>query len=188
MEVFELRWFRIRYFLILLLLFQFDCSLSFSFNSSSTPPRHCPPDESFALLQFKNILSVDCSSCPDCYYLDSIGSIYNSNMSYPKTSSWKAGTNCCLWDGVMCDTETGYVIGLDLSCSCLRGIIPSNTSLVLLRHLRKLNLAFNNFSSSPIASVFGQFTTLTHLNVSNSNFSGIIPSAMFSHLHKLVSS
>ncbi|XP_022716592.1 receptor-like protein 12 [Durio zibethinus] len=94
------------------------------------------------------------------------------------------GTNCCLWDGVMCDTETGYVIGLDLSCSCLRG---SNTSLLSLRHLRRLNLGFNDFTSPLVASELGQFTTLTHLSVSKSKFSGIIPSAMFSHLNKLVS-
>ncbi|XVF03653.1 hypothetical protein REPUB_Repub05bG0011700 [Reevesia pubescens] len=87
----------------------------------------------------------------------------------------------------MCDSETGCVIGLDLSCSCLHGTISSNTSLVLLRHLRKLNLASNDFSFSPIPSEFGQFTSLTHLNLSHSNVDGLVPSAMFSHLPKLVS-
>ncbi|KAK8622615.1 hypothetical protein V6N13_117524 [Hibiscus sabdariffa] len=100
--------------------------------------------------------------------------------------SWQEGTNCCLWDGVKCDAETGNVIGLDLSWSCLVGSIPSNSTLFLLRHLRRLNLAYNDFSMSPIASQFGELTSLTHLNISLSGFAGKIPPE-FSHLSKLVS-
>ncbi|KAK8603159.1 hypothetical protein V6N13_085352 [Hibiscus sabdariffa] len=60
----------------------------------------------------------------------------------------------------VCDAETGNVIGLDLSCSCLGGPFPSNNTLFLLRHLRRLNLAHNDFSVSSIASQFGQFDPL----------------------------
>lgn len=49
--------------------------------------------------------------------------------------------DCCTWDGVTCDLLTGHVIGLDLSCSLLNGIIYANSSLFQLRHLQTLNLA-----------------------------------------------
>ncbi|KAK3227280.1 hypothetical protein Dsin_007142 [Dipteronia sinensis] len=59
-------------------------------------------------------------------------------------------TYYCSWDGVTCDMVTGQVTGLDLSCSWLYvyGIIPSNSSLFLLSHLQKLDLAFNDFNLS----------------------------------------
>ena len=60
------------------------------------------------------------------------------------------------------------------------------SSLFLLRHLRSLNLAGNFFYYSLISSEFGNFKTLTHLNLSNSGFSGKIPYEI-SHLSSLVS-
>ncbi|KAM3744315.1 hypothetical protein ACB098_06G043600 [Castanea mollissima] len=106
--------------------------------------------------------------------------------SYPKTASWKEDKDCCSWDGVECDNATRHVIGLDLSCSWLNGSFPSNSSLFLLRHLRSLNLAGNFFNYSLISSEFGNFKTLTHLNLSHSGFSGKIPYAI-SQLSSLVS-
>ncbi|KAL0000914.1 hypothetical protein SO802_014695 [Lithocarpus litseifolius] len=106
--------------------------------------------------------------------------------SYPKTASWKEDKDCCSWDGVECDNATRHVIGLDLSCSWLFGSIHSNSSLFLLRHLRSLNLAGNDFFYSPISSEFGNFKTLTHLNLSYSGFSGKIPYEI-SQLSSLVS-
>ncbi|KAA3467768.1 receptor-like protein 12 [Gossypium australe] len=58
----------------------------------------------------------------------------------------KNRTNCCLWDGVRCDNETGNVITLDLSFSCLHPL-PSPPS-------PHLNLARNDFNMSPIAPQF----------------------------------
>ncbi|XP_031276003.1 receptor-like protein 7 [Pistacia vera] len=99
--------------------------------------------------------------------------------------SWKEDEDCCSWDGVTCDSLTGHVIGLDLSCGWLQGNIPSNSSLFLLNHLQKLNLAYNDFNLSQIPPDFNRFTSLTHLNLSHSNFSGQIPSEI-THLSKLV--
>ncbi|XP_044467782.1 receptor-like protein Cf-9 homolog [Mangifera indica] len=99
--------------------------------------------------------------------------------------SWKEDNDCCSWDGVTCDSVTGHVIGLDLSCSWLYGNIPSNTSLFLLSQLKRLNLAFNDFKLSKIFPDFGRISSLTHLNLSTSNFSGHIPFEI-SHLSKLV--
>lgn len=78
------------------------------------------------------------------------------------------------------------VTGLDLSCSCLRGTITPNTSLFLLSLLQSLNLAYNDFNLSRISSGFGGFPSLTHLNLSSSQFYGQVPSEL-SHLFRLLS-
>ena len=106
--------------------------------------------------------------------------------SYPKTGSWKEVKDCCTWDGVVCDNTTRHVIALDLSCSWLNGFIHSNSTVFLLRHLRSLNLAGNAFYPSLISSEFGRFQSLTHLNLSCSDFSGEIPYEI-SQLSSLVS-
>uniref|UniRef100_A0A2N9HB38 Leucine-rich repeat-containing N-terminal plant-type domain-containing protein n=1 Tax=Fagus sylvatica TaxID=28930 RepID=A0A2N9HB38_FAGSY len=84
---------------------------------------------------------------------------------YPKMNYWKNGTDCCGWDGITRDKMTGYVIGIDLSCSGLEGPIHPNSTLFSLRHLQKLNLAYNYFNPSTIPSKFGWFVKMTHLNV-----------------------
>ncbi|XP_028080586.1 receptor-like protein Cf-9 homolog [Camellia sinensis] len=99
---------------------------------------------------------------------------------------WNQSSDCCSWEGVTCDWSNGHVIGLDLSCSQLQGTIQPNTTLFHLRHLQTLNLAFNDFNFSTISPDFGSFPSLTHLNLSFSNFTGRIPSKIC-HLSKLVS-
>ncbi|KAK2633272.1 hypothetical protein EUGRSUZ_L00080 [Eucalyptus grandis] len=100
-------------------------------------------------------------------------------------NSWYKGMDCCSWDGVTCDGATGNVIGLDLTCSWLRGTLHSNSSLFLLRHLQNLNLSSNDFFGSHILSNLSAFATLTHLKLSGSSFSGSIPCEI-SRLSKLV--
>ncbi|GMP54759.1 hypothetical protein CsSME_00019819 [Camellia sinensis var. sinensis] len=99
---------------------------------------------------------------------------------------WNESSDCCSWEGVTCDWSNGHVIGLDLSCSHLQGTIQPNTTLFHLRHLQTLNLAFNDFNFSTISPDFGSFPSLTHLNLSCSNFTGRIPSKIC-HLSKLIS-
>ncbi|XP_028070414.1 receptor-like protein 7 [Camellia sinensis] len=155
---------------------QVSCS---SFISSfSTCTHHlCPHDQRFALLQFKHMFTIN-SSASWCEHLD---------LASPKMSSWNEScTDCCSWEGVTCDGLTGHVIGLDLSCSQLYGSIHPNSSLFQLSHLQNLNLAFNHFNYSHIPSAFGDFANLIHLNLSDSSFSGSIPSEI-RHLSKLVS-
>ena len=90
------------------------------------------------LLHFRNSFSVGHSRY-ECYY-----------YSYPMKKSWKMGTYCCGWDGVTCDTMTVHVIGVDLSCNGLQGPIHPNTTLFSLRHLQRLNLAYNYLNDSTI--------------------------------------
>ncbi|XP_028105963.1 receptor-like protein 6, partial [Camellia sinensis] len=139
----------------------------------------CTQQQTSALLQFKQQFSFNKSADEDC---DSVGI-----LSYPKMESWKEGSDCCSWDGVKCDNNTSQVIGLDLSCSWLLGTIqPNSTIFYYFPHLQRFNLAFNDFGMSQISSEFSRFTRLTHLNLSDSSFSGKVPIEV-SFLSKLVS-
>ncbi|CAL8121379.1 unnamed protein product [Prunus armeniaca] len=137
----------------------------------------CHDVESSALLQFKESFVIKASASG--YF-----------GSYPKVSSWKLAEgetfNCCSWDGVDCDEETGHVIGLDLSSSCLYGSISSNSSLFSLVHLQRLNLADNDFNYSLIPTKIRNLPKLTYLNLSVSVFSGQVPTEV-TQLSKLSS-
>ena len=161
--------------LCLLSLFLHSTPSSFSSSLSSISP--CS-----ALLHFNHSLSLH-SSASSSYYTSRI---QLCDISYPKTASWKEDKDCCTWDGVVCDQITRHVIGLDLSCSWLNGSIHSNSTLFFLSHLRTLNLAGNYFNFYVILSEFGNFKTLTHLNLPYSMFSGKMPLEI-SHFSSLVS-
>ncbi|KAK2658749.1 hypothetical protein Ddye_005282 [Dipteronia dyeriana] len=112
----------------------------------------CSSEDSFALLHFKNTISINTFASSHCN---------NYVVSYPKTHSWKQGSDCCSWDGVTCDRFIGHVTALDLSSSQLLGIVEVNSSLFLLRNLNKLNLACNDFQGSRMSSKFGSMDTMT---------------------------
>ncbi|KAG5233636.1 receptor protein [Salix suchowensis] len=154
----------------ILFLCHFQTAISSSNHSS--PSHSCAHDQSLSLLQFKASFSINSSASGSC--------------QHPKTESWKEGTDCCLWDGVTCELETGVVTELNLACSLLYGTLHPNSTLFSLRHLRKLDLSHNHFIRSHISPQFGQFSNLTHLNLSHSVFAGQVPSE-FSLLSKLVS-
>uniref|UniRef100_A0A2K1Y713 Leucine-rich repeat-containing N-terminal plant-type domain-containing protein n=1 Tax=Populus trichocarpa TaxID=3694 RepID=A0A2K1Y713_POPTR len=154
----------------LLFLFHFHTTISSSNYSSSS--HFCAPDQSLSLLQFKESFSISSSASGRC--------------QHPKTESWREGTDCCSWDGVTCELETGQVTALDLACSMLYGTLHSNSTLFSLHHLQKLDLSDNDFQSSHISSSFGQFSNLTYLNLNYSVFAGQVPWEI-SHLSKLVS-
>ncbi|GLU19585.1 hypothetical protein SLE2022_358280 [Rubroshorea leprosula] len=127
----------------------------------------CRRDERLALLQFKESFVVDKHAS------------FDDPFAYPKANFWKSqGKDCCFWEGIQCDQDTGHVISLDLSSSYLCGSINFNSSLFHLIHLQHLNLAFNDFNYSKIPSAFSNLTSLTYLNLSNSFFVGQIPSEL----------
>ncbi|XP_021288654.1 receptor like protein 30-like [Herrania umbratica] len=159
--------------LVLVLPFEVDCSLSFSSSALNYSTPLCQPEDSSALLQFKNTISIHDSDDPICA---------DSMTSYPKTKTWNESTNCCSWEGVTCDEVTGHVIGLDLSCSSLVGSLPANSSLFLLKGLKRLNLAHNNFNGSSIPSggqlpsTLMNLTQLSQLRFSFNKLEGPLPS------------
>ncbi|MED6158318.1 hypothetical protein PIB30_031620 [Stylosanthes scabra] len=164
----------------LLLLLIIHTSSSYTFSSPLLPL--CNHEDSSNLLQFKNSFVVNTSLYQDWWWQQP-GVLCSS---YSKTASWKNGTDCCLWDGVTCDTTSGHVIGLDLSCGMLEGELNPNSTLFHLTHLQQLNLANNDFCASQLSSRIGDLVALTHLNLSNSGFGGDIPSTI-SHLSQLLS-
>lgn len=170
------------------LLFVIQCLLFLiSSVSLSAASVLCQNDQRLALLHFKQSFNID-TNPEDYCALESISQNSNEGVqnSYPKTISWNSSIDCCLWDGVTCDESTGQVIELDLSCSQLLGTIDSNSTLFHLSHLQKLNLAYNGLSGSSISHRFGDFSYLTHLNLSNLDLSGQIPSEIF-YLPNLIS-
>ncbi|XP_057990155.1 receptor-like protein EIX2 [Hevea brasiliensis] len=116
-----------------------------------------------------------------------------------RLSTWQ-GTNCCQWQGILCDGRTGAVITVDLhnrhppnvGKMDLQNPLPSDSSasdrygfwnlsgelrpsLTALMSLRHLDLSFNTFSGTPIPSFFDSWQNLQYLNLSNAGFSGVIP-------------
>ncbi|PHU01247.1 hypothetical protein BC332_31034 [Capsicum chinense] len=79
-----------------------------------------------------------------------------------------------LMDRVIWDETTDHVIELDLSSSCLVGTIDFNSSLFQLSHLQRFDLSYNKFSNSYISPKFFKFSSLTHLDLSDSYFKGQI--------------
>ncbi|KAM7481247.1 hypothetical protein LguiB_005830 [Lonicera macranthoides] len=135
----------------------------------------CHNNEHAALTQFKQSLSLSENASGD-------------PLAYPKVASWKLerDSDCCTWDGVECDQDTGNVIGLVLNSSFLYGSIDSNSSIFNLVHLQTLNLADNDFNYSRIPSEIVRLSMLSTLDLSWSGFYGQIPSEL-SGLSRLVS-
>ena len=165
---------------LLLLLSSFVLMVANSNSSSSSSMQHplCHDSESSALIQFKQSFLIDehASSDPSAYL---------------KVAMWKSqeeegeGSDCCSWDGVECDKETGNVISLHLASSCLYGSINSSNSLFNLAHLRRLDLSDNDFNYSEIPFAVGRLSRLRSLNLSISGFAGQIPMELLT-LSKLV--
>ncbi|XP_047152374.1 receptor-like protein EIX2 [Vigna umbellata] len=100
---------------------------------------------------------------------------------YGMLSTWRNDENsrdCCRWEGIECNDETGHVEMLDLRGSEQQFLLGSIniTSLVDLQKLEYLDLSSNDGSiGCQIPSSIGSFQSLRYLNLSQSTFSGTIP-------------
>ncbi|TYK16078.1 LRR receptor-like serine/threonine-protein kinase FLS2 [Cucumis melo var. makuwa] len=108
-----------------------------------------------------------------------------------RLSSWK-GTDCCKWDGVVCDhiTNASHVVKLDLrnyeysysSALLSKGV---DSSLFELKYLNYLDLSANFFNYTQTPIHFAELLELTYLNLSVTFFNGTIPRSL-GNLSKLV--
>ncbi|XP_052119115.1 receptor-like protein EIX2 [Arachis duranensis] len=131
--------------------------------SSESELIECIPSERQALLRFKHHLTDP------------------SN----RLSSWNASnSNCCHWDYVVCSHLTFHILQLHLNTtpdydeyayerSSFSGAI--NDSIVELKHLNYLDLSDNSFGGMQIPAFLFRITSVTHLDLSYSDFYGNIP-------------
>jgi Leucine-rich repeat (LRR) protein len=104
----------------------------------------------------------------------------NLQDKYDMLSTWKDSPNadCCKWNGIQCNSQTGYVQKLDLrgfGNYHLSGEI--DPSITELHHLKYLDLGYLN-TNSQIPKFIGLFSKLQYLNLSYGNYGGRIPSQL----------
>ncbi|KAF8021071.1 hypothetical protein BT93_G1482 [Corymbia citriodora subsp. variegata] len=115
---------------------------------------------------------------------------FKQDLTDPSKRLWSwTSEDCCKWQGVTCNEKTGHVSKLDLRNPCdglekcsLGGkihIAPNK-----LKHLKYLDLSFNNFSTQKIPESLASLKKLEYLNLSNGGFYGDIPHQL-SNLSKL---
>ena len=98
---------------------------TYSSNQTSLPVR-CRPDQASALLRLKSSFSTD-----------GWGPFDREDVC-TALASWRAGTDCCGWEGVRCGGHAdGRVTTLDLGhCGLQSGLLhPALFDLTSLRHL-----------------------------------------------------
>ncbi|MED6124715.1 hypothetical protein PIB30_061547 [Stylosanthes scabra] len=145
------------WFLFLLLLHFPPCTCS-----SVVLPAVCNHEDSSNLLQFKNSFAV-----MNSYWLTP----YCSSYSKSKTTSWKNGTDCCHWDGVTCDTMSGHVIDLNLSCAMLMLIVNATN----LKELVLDEIDMSAIREGSLSLLMNLSTSLVSLNLQETGLHGQFP-------------
>ncbi|CAL5068489.1 unnamed protein product [Urochloa decumbens] len=145
---------------LLLLTLLITCT---AFVAAAAASSGCPADQASALLRLRR-------------------SFQQPGLNLP---SWRARTDCCLWEGVTCGA--GAVTALDLGGRALESRGGGLDALFRLVTLRRLSLAGNDFGGASLpASGFERLAALTHLNLSGAGFAGQVPAGIGT-LRELVS-
>uniref|UniRef100_A0A453A233 Uncharacterized protein n=1 Tax=Aegilops tauschii subsp. strangulata TaxID=200361 RepID=A0A453A233_AEGTS len=157
--------------LLLCLLLHLGLGIQLSYSLATTSNQTtCRPDQSSVLLRLRRSFSATTdSTCT--------------------LASWRAGTDCCHWEGVACATADGRVTTLDLAECGLQsaGLHPALFELTSLRYLDLSSGSVNSFNEPELPAVgFERLTELTYLNLSYTDFRGKIPHGI-RRLSKLVS-
>ncbi|XP_027922875.1 receptor-like protein EIX1 [Vigna unguiculata] len=133
-------------------------ALRFTTPIKPSPDAKCREKEREALLNFKQSLVDD----------------------HGILSTWthhQNNTDCCTWEGIQCNHQTGHVHLLDLhgyNSHYLKGAI-NLSSLIHLQYIQHLDLSYNDFLWNRIPEAIGSFTNLKYLNLSFCAFGGRIP-------------
>ncbi|KAL6976972.1 hypothetical protein U1Q18_025758 [Sarracenia purpurea var. burkii] len=106
-------------------------------------------------------------------------------------SSWTREGDCYKWVGVICDNSTGHVLELHLRNPTFNGMFGNvaeceafqmeqlgceiNPFVLCLKHLGYIDLSGNGFERIQIPKFLGSLESLTHLNLSEAEFIGVVP-------------
>ncbi|KAK3421194.1 hypothetical protein EUGRSUZ_H04981, partial [Eucalyptus grandis] len=104
---------------------------------------------------------------------------FKQDLIDPSRRLWSwTGEDCCEWQGVECSKKTGHISKLDLRnpCGGLECSLGGKTHLALnkLKHLKYLDLSFNNFSNQKFPKSLASLQKLEYLNLSSVGFYGQI--------------
>ncbi|PRQ57854.1 putative polygalacturonase [Rosa chinensis] len=157
------RWLKHAYAISIVFLLHINASLSLGHHHANMTAR-CLDRERDSLLAIKGDL-VD-----------------ESNL----LSSWGSEAkkrDCCGWERVHCDHQTGHVIQLHLNAE-KKAVIPQleygsktlqgeiSPKIIKLQHLKYLDLSHNSFTASQIPALICSLSSLRHLDLSFNELSG----------------
>ncbi|KAL5735970.1 hypothetical protein ACOSQ2_030758 [Xanthoceras sorbifolium] len=159
----------------------------------------------FLFFQLLSIATINFSFCNGSTYVRCIESerqallTFKQDLKDPsnRLASWIGDGDCCNWAGVDCHNVTGHVLQLQLRNPHLEyfeeDYLPSyskaegeaymrsklggkiNPSLLNLKHLKHLDVSFNDFEGIQIPGFLGSMQSLRYLNLSNARFHRMIP-------------
>lgn len=113
----------------------------------------------------------------DLFQRDALLELYESlnGDDWTEKDNWGTETALGTWHGVVTD-EDGNVSTVNLRDNNLSGEIPSE--IKLLKHLRILDLSFNDYITGVIPSEIGEMENLTELLLHHNALTGSIPSVI----------
>ncbi|XP_073023963.1 tyrosine-sulfated glycopeptide receptor 1-like [Primulina eburnea] len=124
---------------------------------------------------FLNVVLIIASVISSCYGscneldLDSL-SLFNISVSAAPPLDWSVSADCCVWEGVGCDSSSGRVTSLWLPSRGLVGTIP--TSILNLSSLSLLGLSHNGLSGPLPDGFFSSFNRLRVVDLSLNRLTG----------------
>ncbi|XP_028549339.1 receptor-like protein 43 [Dendrobium catenatum] len=128
----------------------------------------------FLVLLYLELFLIMCDAAGRCLEVENSALLQlNKGFITGNLDSWQVGTDCCFWEGVICE-EYGRIVKLNLRFRHIAGRI--DPSLFNLTSLDILILAENNFDGIPIPD-FGwdRLVNLSSLDLSYAGFVGKVP-------------